>query len=313
MQILVTGGAGYIGGVISRILLREGHQVRILDDLSTGHAATIPPGSTLIEGSILDSRAVDEGLAGVDAVIHCAGKSLVSESVQKPELYMQVNLDGSRNLLDRMEKAGVDRIVFSSSAAVYEGNGRDPLTEASPELPANPYGASKLEVDRLLSQSHFRGASFRYFNVAGALHTNGTWFGERHNPETHLIPNVLKATQENPLRVFGNDWPTSDGTCVRDYIHVVDLAKAHIAALEHGEFAICNLGSGDGSSVLTVIETAQEVLGRDIPHAFAQRRDGDPAVLVASYQKAQNLFGWRPERSLREMISDAAAFVGSLN
>lgn len=308
MKVLVTGGAGYIGSVIVQILLAEGNQVRILDDLSTGHREAIPDNVDFIESSLLDSAALELALTNIDGVIHCAGKSLVSESVSNPEKYHLNNVEGSAQLIAAMKEQGVRRIVFSSSAATYRSQD-DPLTEESDELPSNPYGMSKLLVDQMLLESGFEGASLRYFNVAGA-HFNGKhWFGERHSPESHLIPNVLSATPEQPLQVFGDDWPTTDGTCVRDYIHVADLARAHLLALNHQGFDICNLGSGSGSSVSQVIETASRVLERQIPKKIRPRREGDPAVLVASYEKAHRLWGWKPEKTLMEMIADVESFT----
>lgn len=309
MRVLVTGGAGYIGSVISRILLEQGDHVRVLDDLSTGHEDAIAEEAEFRFGSILNPDDLEPALEGVDAVIHCAGKSLVGESVDKPDLYYQVNVEGTHSLIEAMNLNGVRRIVFSSSAAVYASGDGMPLTESAPEEPLNPYGATKLAVDHMLMESGLNGASFRYFNVAGAHFDGVKWVGERHDTETHLIPLVLKATEQEPLRIFGVDWPTADGTCVRDYIHVVDLARAHVAALHHEGFAIANLGTGRGSSVREVISVAEEVLNRTVPYVIEQRRAGDPAVLVASYEKANRLFQFSPARSLREMISDASQLL----
>lgn len=307
MHVLVTGGAGYVGSAIVHCLLAENHDVRVLDDLSTGHREAVPSNTELIEGSLLDQVALKRSLTHIDAVIHCAGKSLVSESVTNPEKYFLNNVEGSRMLIEAMREQDVSHIVFSSSAATYRGDAQA-LTETSAEEPSNPYGQTKLEVDKMLLKSGFTGTSFRYFNVAGALLSHGRWYGERHSPETHLIPNVLGATPDEPLKIFGNTWATPDGTCIRDYIHVADLARAHVMALSHRGFDICNLGSGNGSSVMTVVTTASEVLNRPVPHQVQEPRAGDPAVLVASYAKAERIFGWKPEKTLSEMITDAVSF-----
>ncbi len=294
------------------MLLDAGYRVRVLDDCSTGHADAIDPRAHFVRGSFLDASAVQEAIAGCDTVMHFAGKSLVGESVQKPDLYMQVNVGGSAQLLNVMKENNVKKIVFSSSAATYGEPEEVPITEKSPTKPTNPYGLSKLKVDQLLTQraseDGIAAISLRYFNVAGALNTSHGWLSERHNPETHLIPNVLKATPESPLQIFGTDWPTLDGTCVRDYVHVVDLIEAHIAAMKAlvlGKHEIINLGSGDGYSVRQVVDAAALVVGRSIPTAEVGRRAGDPAVLIASVDRAKELLSWTPTRNLLAMMSDA--------
>ena len=307
MHVLVTGGARYIGSAIVHSLLQDHHRVRVLDDLSTGHIEALTDDAEFLFGSLLDPTTLSKAVRGVDAVIHCAGKSLVSESVANPEKYRLNNVEGSRLLIAQMIASGVDRMVFSSSAATYAGADH-PLVETNAEEPSNPYGESKLAVDRLLQDADFKGASLRYFNVAGAISSRGHWYGERHHPESHLIPNVLSATTANPLQVYGDDWPTEDGTCIRDYIHIDDLVRAHLSALEAPGFEICNLGTGVGISVMTVIKTAERVLGRKVPFAVASRREGDPAVLTASSEKAERLWNWSPERTLEEMIEDAESF-----
>ena len=326
MKLLVTGGAGYIGSVVAAMALREGHQVAILDDLSTGHADAVPGGAAFTQGQVRD-QAQAMLADGVDAVLHFAAKSLVGESVAKPSLYWSHNLGGSLALLEAMRQTGVGRIVFSSTAAVYGEPERTPIEEDAPARPTSPYGASKLAVDTALAEHarmHKIGAvSLRYFNVAGAAAgPDGRWLGERHNPETHLIPTILKvalgdgamqgAGEAGEVRLFGDDYPTPDGTCVRDYIHVTDLARAHMLALEAcvpGEHRIYNLGSGAGFSNLEVLSACREVTGRDIQSRFAPRRPGDPAVLVASSNRIRADLGWSAERGLATMVADAWQFT----
>ena len=307
-RILVTGGAGYIGSTATAILADRGYEVIVFDDLSMGHADAVDSRATLIQGTLLDADALRSALAGCQAVIHFAGKSLVGESVEKPELYHHVNVDGTQNLLDAMAIHGIDKIVFSSSAATYGQPVDDPITEESVASPTNPYGASKLAIDKMITATKISAISLRYFNVAGAFKSSNGWLPERHNPETHLIPLVLRATETNPLKIFGTDWDTKDGTCIRDYVHVVDLIEAHILALDALKphtHEIVNLGSGGGYSVREVITTAEEILGRPVPAIESPRRAGDPATLVASIVKAKSLLGWVPTRDLKTMISDA--------
>jgi UDP-glucose 4-epimerase len=313
-KILVTGGAGYIGSTAVAMLLEAGFEVSVIDDLSMGHRDAVDPRADFTEGSILDISAVRAAITGCDAVIHFAGKSLVGESVEKPDLYMHVNVAGSTVLLDVMKEVGVKKIVFSSSAATYGEPRETPITESSPTDPTNPYGLSKLKVDHLLTEraehDGIAAISLRYFNVAGALKTPSGWLAERHSPETHLIPNVINATDAHPLKIFGTDWPTPDRTCMRDYIHVIDLIEAHIRALEAlipGTHRIINLGSGDGYSVRQVVASASKVTGHTIPVEEVERRAGDPAVLVASISRAAELLSWKPTRNLEAMISDAYA------
>lgn len=319
MKLLVTSGAGYIGSVVAAMALREGHQVTVLDDLSTGHADAVPAGAAFAEGRVHDQALAQPLLAdGVDAVLHFAAKSLVAESVAKPALYWENNLGGTLALLEAMRVTGVGRIVFSSTAAVYGEPERTPIPETDPTRPTSPYGASKVAVDTTLSEFArlygFGAVSLRYFNVAGAHQTaGGKWLGERHNPETHLIPNVLAAaTEGRPVRIFGDDYPTPDGTCVRDYIHVTDLADAHLRALaatRPGQHRVYNLGNGAGFSVREVIEVCREVTGLDIGADVGPRRAGDPAVLVASSARIQSELGWRASRDLRAMAADAWRFT----
>jgi UDP-glucose 4-epimerase len=310
MRILVTGGAGYIGGTATSMLLDKGYDVTVLDDLSTGHRDSVDPRAKFMEGSLIDAQSISNSLAGCDAVMHFAAKALVGESVEKPELYHEINVNGSKNLLAEMKVAGINRIVFSSSCATYGQPESSPISESAPTLPINPYGKSKLDVDKMLTEAaeDWLGAvSLRYFNVAGALKVSAGWLAERHETETHLIPNILKATSEKPLNIFGTDWPTPDGTCIRDYIHVIDLIDAHIKALallEIGTHRIFNLGSGTGHSVAEVIAAATNAVERAIPCENSSRRAGDPAVLVADITRAKSELGWAPTHSLEEIVQD---------
>jgi UDP-glucose 4-epimerase len=317
MRLLITGGAGYIGSVVAAQLAESGHDVVVLDDLSTGHADAVPAGAAFRRGSIRDDvvAVLD---TGIDAVLHFAAKSLVGESVAYPNRYWDNNLGGTLALLEAMRVTGTRKIVFSSTAAVYGEPERLPITETDPVRPTNPYGQSKAAVDTALTEyarMHQIGAvSLRYFNVAGAYQdASGTWRGERHDPETHLIPTVLAAASNGEkVRLFGDDYPTADGTCIRDYIHVSDLARAHLLALDGtavGRHAIYNLGSGTGYSNRQVLDTCREVTGLDIPVQLAPRRPGDPAVLVASSEAIAAELGWRAERDLHAMVADAWTFT----
>jgi UDP-glucose 4-epimerase len=317
MKLLVTGGAGYIGSIVAAQLLDAGHDVTVLDHLERGHAAAVPAGARLEQIDLLDAEATRAVLAqGFDAVLHFAALALVAESVAKPELYHRGNFVGTLNLLDAMRAAGVRRLVFSSTCAVYGEPAEVPMPETLPADPVNAYGASKLAVDRMITdecRAHGLGAvSLRYFNVAGA---SGD-LGEDHEPETHLIPLVLQAAagRREHVSVFGTDYPTADGTAVRDYIHIEDLGEAHILGLEQatspGEHKIYNLGNGTGFSVRQVIEAARAVTGRDIPVRDEARRPGDPAALVASSQKIRDELGWVPRKpGIETMIADAWAWI----
>ena len=310
MRILITGGAGYIGATATSILIERGYEVNVLDDFSTGHLESVDSRAKLIQGSLLNIQDIRTALSECEAVMHFAAKALVGESVEKPELYEETNVIGSKNLLSEMKAMNVEKLVFSSTCATYGQPKSSPISEDAETLPVNPYGKTKLAVDRMITEEakgSLAAISLRYFNVAGALKSKNGWLAERHDPETHLIPNILKATAENPMKVFGNDWPTPDGTCIRDYIHVVDLIEAHIKALENltlGEHRIFNLGSGTGHSVAEVISAATVVVGHEIPHTFSLRRAGDPAVLVADISRAKTQLDWTPSRSLEVIVRD---------
>ena len=317
MRVLVTGGAGYIGSVVAAQLGAAGHEVTVLDDLSTGYADAVPAGVTFVKGTLRDCAA--EVLAdGMEAVLHFAAKALVGESVAEPARYWSANLGGTLALLEAMREIGVRTIVFSSTAAVYGEPERNPIAETDPTRPTNPYGASKLAVDTALTEfarlHGFGAVSLRYFNVAGAYQADGGgWLGERHDPETHLIPAALASvTAGRRLQIFGDDYDTPDGTCIRDYVHVTDLGEAHLRALaacQPGRHRIYNLGHGTGFSVREVIDVCREVTGADIGSDVVARRPGDPAVLVASAARIQAELGWHAVRDLRAMAADAWAFA----
>lgn len=312
-KYLVTGGAGYVGSVVAAHLLEAGHEVTVLDNLSTGFGEGVPAGATLVNGRVQD--AAEHLDPSYDAVLHFAASSQVGESVVNPGKYWDNNVGGTLALLTAMREAGVRKLIFSSTAATYGEPAGGVLTETSPTSPTNPYGASKLAVDHMIAgecTAHGLAAvSLRYFNVAGAYRE----FGERHDPETHLIPLVLQVAlgERESISVFGDDYPTPDGTCVRDYIHVADLAEAHLSALRvaaEGEHLVCNLGNGSGFSVREVIETVRKVTGREIPETLAPRRAGDPAVLVASARTARERLDWVPTRSdLTRIVTDAWNFA----
>ncbi|WP_329119637.1 UDP-glucose 4-epimerase GalE [Streptomyces sp. NBC_01353] len=312
-KYLVTGGAGYVGSTVARHLLEAGHEVTVLDDLSTGFAEGVPVGAEFVEGRIQDAAKWLDG--SYDGVLHFAAFSQVGESVAKPEKYWENNVGGTMALLAAMRAAGVRKLVFSSTAATYGEPESVPITESAATAPTSPYGASKLAVDHMIGgecAAHGLAAvSLRYFNVAGAYGD----LGERHDPESHLVPLLLEVAlgRREAISVYGDDYPTPDGTCVRDYIHVADLAEAHLLALgamTPGEHLICNLGNGNGFSVREVVETVRKVTGHPVPEVTAARRAGDPAVLVASAEAARERLGWIPSRpDLADIVRDAWAFA----
>ena len=312
MKLLVTGGAGYIGSVVAAQLIEGGHDVTVLDNLDRGHRSAVAPGARFVEVDLLDRERLEPALAeGFDGVMHFAAFALVAESVSEPQRYYRNNVVGTLNLLDAMRAAEVRSLVFSSTCACYGQPDEVPISERATTRPTNPYGASKLTADRIISDecaAHGLGAvSLRYFNVAGA---SGP-FGEDHDPETHIVPNVLRVAlgQEEQAKVFGTDYETPDGTAIRDYIHVEDLAEAHrlaLGATRAGEHAIYNLGNGAGFSVREVIGAAREVTGHAIPTVEAARRPGDPPMLVASSGLIRDALGWRAAKpQISVMIADA--------
>jgi UDP-glucose 4-epimerase len=323
MRVLVTGGAGYVGSVSVERLLGAGHDVVVLDDLSTGHRESVPEAASLEVGSYGDSEAMTKLLerTRVDAILHCAARSIVGDSVRDPARYYRDNVSGGIVLLDAARGAGIDRIVFSSTAAVYGVPDVTPIPETAIPAPINPYGETKRTFEgalRFYGEAYgLRSIALRYFNVAGATET----LGELHDPETHLIPVILRAVElGEPVTIFGTDYPTPDGTCVRDYIHVADLADAHLRALGatgttaadadgSSPWAVFNLGNGGGFSVREVIAATESVVGRPIATTVGARRAGAPPVLVAAADRAEAVLGWRPTRpSLEEMIGSAWAW-----
>jgi UDP-glucose 4-epimerase len=310
MKILVVGGAGYIGSICSAVLLDEGHQVVIFDNLSEGHRRALDPRAEFVEGDLVDRQSIEKTLAKhrPDAVMHFAANALVGESMQNPSKYFRNNIANGLNLLDAMISAGVEKIIFSSTCAIFGPPERVPIDETMPAQPINPYGESKLAFEKILrwyGEIHgLKFVSLRYFNAAGA----STNFGEDHRIETHLIPNVLKvALGEKPnVEIFGTDYETPDGTCIRDYIHILDLARAHILALSSAKSDFYNLGTGGGASVREVIDSCRKVTGRKIDIVEKPRRPGDPPRLIASSEKIKRELGWKPQFQSLDAIIESA-------
>ena len=317
MKLLVTGGAGYVGSVCAKVLLEQGHEVVVVDDLSTGNADAVPDGAQFVLADMVDAAPELLSDESFDGVLHFAAKSLVGESVVAPELYWQGNVVKTLQLLEAMRAAGTPRLVFSSTAATYGEPESVPITEDAPTRPTNAYGATKLAIDHAITSYAaaygLAATSLRYFNVAGAY----GGLGERHATETHLIPLVLQVAsgKRDEILVFGTDWPTPDGTCIRDYIHVRDLADAHVLALQTaqpGSHRIYNLGNGTGFSVHEVIACCERVVGKPIAARAVERRAGDPAVLIASSEKAVTELGWQPKHTgLDEIVAAAWDFTQS--
>jgi UDP-glucose-4-epimerase GalE len=313
-SILVTGGAGYIGSNMVRFLLKRGWTPVVFDNLSTGHRSFVPQGVPLVKGDLREPRDVERAFARLDfkAVMHFGAASVVQESVENPEKYYKNNVQGSQNLIDACLRHGIKYFIFSSTAAVYGDSKGKKIKESTLLKPKNPYGETKLKVEGALQkagrENGLKYILLRYFNACGA-HPSGE-IGEWHNPETHLIPNVLRAVLgKRQLTVYGQDYPTPDGTCVRDYIHVEDLASAHWAALQHllkgGESDIFNLGTGHGASVKEIISMVEEVTGKKVPYSVGSRRSGDPAYLVADPSKVQRKIGWKAQKTIRQAVASA--------
>ena len=315
-KLLITGGAGFIGSVLTSYLLDHGYEVVVVDDLSTGHSQRIDSRARFIQASILDKTALVEALAGINTVVHCAAKSLVEESVSKPDLYNQVNTEGTGVLLEAMKETQVTNVIFSSTAAVYGDSKIQPITESNDINPVNPYGKSKIEAERLIStfcSNGLAGITFRYFNVAGSYQSStGQLLLEDHKNETHLIPkimkNYIKSKEKSQIEIYGDTWPTKDGSCIRDYLHVVDLAHAHLLALdalEAGKNKVINLGSGSGYSVFEVVNEIENVVGEKLNQVISPTRSGDPAVLLADIDKAKKELNWIPKANLNQIILDS--------
>ncbi len=311
MKLCVTGGAGYIGSIVTHTLLQRGHDVTVLDNLNTGHRSAISKDVRFVEGDIRNDESVDEALRGADAVLHFAALSLVGESVQQPLMYFNNNVAGTVSLLEGMQRAGIERFVFSSSAAVYGAPDGLPITEDAVTRPENPYGESKLMVEKILRAANaawgVRFVALRYFNAGGSTDV----LGEDHRPESHLIPIVLDTIRgvRDEFTIFGDDYDTPDGTCIRDYIHVVDLADAHaraLAAMDRGFSGSLNLGSDTPFTVLEVVKTAEKITGKSVNFRIGNRRPGDPPALLASSQKAQDILGWHKQHSDLESIIRSA-------
>jgi UDP-glucose 4-epimerase len=310
MKILVVGGAGYIGSVCAELLLDEGHGVAIFDNLSEGHRRALDPRAELVEGDLVDRQSIEKTLAKQrpDAVMHFAANALVGESMQNPSKYFRNNIANGLNLLDAMIAAGVGKIIFSSTCAIFGPPERVPIDETTPARPINPYGESKLAFEKILrwyGEIHgLKFVSLRYFNAAGA----SAKFGEDHRLETHLIPAVLKvALEQKPnVEIFGTDYETPDGTCIRDYIHILDLARAHILALNATKSEFYNLGTGGGASVREVIDSCRKITGRKIDIVEKPRRPGDPPRLIASSEKIKRELGWKPQFQSLDAIIESA-------
>lgn len=313
MKVVVTGGAGYIGSNVASLLLELGHEVVVLDNLSEGQETSVPKGAQFVKADVSEFGSVFSADDGIEAVLHFAASIAAGESVYKPEKYWQNNTVNSLKLIEAMRSLGIKKLIFSSTAAVYGNPETVPITENAAKNPTNPYGMSKLAIDMAISSEcvahELAATSLRYFNVAGAYKD----CGERHDPETHIIPLALRAADTgSEFTIFGDDYPTPDGTCVRDYIHVRDLARAHVLALEHlqkGSHTVYNLGNGKGFSNREVGEAVQKVTGKELRIKMGPKREGDPAVLVASSELAGKVLGWKPEiPELEAIIEDAWQF-----
>lgn len=306
-KYLVTGGAGYIGSHVTKLLLDKGHAVVVFDDLSTGNRANVDERAHFVEGSILERDLLEAAMQGVDGVLHFAAKLIVSESVEKPYNYYETNIVGTAAVLDAMRLTGAKKIVFASTAVVYDEHSPQPLVEDAPKKQTSPYGWTKWTCEQMIEsrakRDGFTYVNLRYFNVAG----HEKWYSADYSKETHLIPLIIEVAQgkRDALHVFGTDYDTRDGSAVRDYIHVSDVAYAHLAALEHIASGAFNVASNHGVTVLEMVAAAEKALGTPIPTALASRREGDPPVLVAATEKARVDLSWQPRHTIERMIKDS--------
>jgi UDP-glucose 4-epimerase len=313
MKILVTGGAGYIGSALVEKLITQGHEVRVVDDLSNGFFENINQEAEFLNGSILNEELLSKALKDVEAVFHLAAKIRVEEGEEKPDLYRKVNVGGTINLIKFCRLLGVKKFIFASTAAVYGEPSDYPVSEESQTKPVNVYGKTKLEIDEYLSKQAkslgISAISFRFFNVGGAVqNSKQQWLKIKHEGATHLIPSILQSSDASPLLIYGNDWPTSDGTPVRDFIHLSDLVEALVGSLNYLEnpgHQIINLGTANGSTVLEVVQAAKIALMREINYKFAPRRAGDSFALVTTNEKAKKLLNWQPTKNLINILEDA--------
>jgi UDP-glucose 4-epimerase len=320
MKVFVTGGAGYIGGITVHKLLEQGHEVTIFDNLSTGLASNVNTQARFIKGDVRDAQLVSDSMENFDAVFHFAALAIVADSAANPKEYEDTNVIGTLNILNAMAENKVSKIVFSSSCAVYGDCDTEEIDEDFPTNPINPYGHTKLECDKYLAlfsrKEKITSFSLRFFNVAGAMRTQDKWVGESHYPETHLIPKILASRSDNPLQVFGFDLPTRDGTCVRDFIHVEDIANGFIKCLDKNNDGLhhtINLGSGIGTSIKEIIKLTEPILGRKISLKYLPRRVVDPIHLVSSNRKAKEILNWSPKISIEKIIFTAFEFFKQEN
>ena len=313
MKILVTGGSGYIGSALVDKLISENYEVNVLDDLSNGFLENINTKANFINGSVLDEPALDKALEGVEAVFHLAAKIRVEEGEAKPDLYKSVNVDGTLKLISKCKKIGIKKFVFASTAAVYGDPTDFPVTEESQVRPVNVYGKTKLEIDEYLAKSAsdlgISAISFRFFNVGGAVkNKDGKWLRIKHEGATHLIPSILHSSESSPLLIYGNDWPTTDGTPTRDFVHLTDLVDALIKSLNYLDkpgHQIINLGTAKGTTVLEMVSAAEKALNKKINFKYSARRAGDSYALVTSNAKAQQILNWQPKKDINEILQDA--------
>jgi UDP-glucose 4-epimerase len=312
MRVLVTGGAGYIGSILVTRLIENGYSVNVIDDLSTGHIENVDPKAQLYFGSILNEEVLGNAMEDCEIIFHFAAKSIVSESVEKPNLYQEINLNGTRNVLKLMKINKIHKILVASTAAVYDGNTDEPLTENSLIAPGNPYGESKLKADLELNKfcknEEISGISFRFFNVSAPYKSKSIgWIMEDHNPETHLIPNIISSSNSKTLAIYGKNWKTRDKTCVRDYLHIKDLTDACLLAINHFKPSInqvFNLGSNQGSSILEVISNYESVFKNQLSYKFVEKRQGDVGTLVANSNKIRDQIGWTPKLGVKDIFED---------